>query len=597
MPSGAKIAIAPGKNVGDSKSLPILIAIVWFGLLLVHANKSIGFFPLVIPDEYWYLSDLRHRSFAEMQFPGYIYYLVYSLVNYFGQRFLDAGRILNACIFMLSAPFLYNLSRLVCGKNTSLFIVLLILISPISSYTAYFMPESFYFTAFWAMAWLMLRYASLSPMRAGCLAGMGIAVLSLIKAHGMFLVPGYVLFVLATTPRTTRSAYGKNALAALIAAGASFLALRLGIGLLLAGQSGLNIFGSSYRTVLLSDEALRVSMPLAVSHILYSFMGHFAAVMLLFALPIAMAASLLLGGNASGESAPLRRMALFAFCFLLPLVAITLCFSGYVAALKPDMDIPEFKSINWRYYNFLFPVFPMITAGILAKNTVRLPRPLAYGAVFSVIAAAMLLVVFQGYQVFAIPACPELGGLTHNGVFFALGILCLVGVAILILFDAFLAARAYLYVVLPLVLVMATIGTHMQSIHAFGVFPDIYDKGGMFAREYLKEKCADLTVVDSFYNTMTKALIHIDNPQTDMLPQFTQELDMTQIKPGKKWLLVFGGIRIPARYVASSIVYDDPAQTPDLTNLMRERNDFRSMVRYTLVELKQEPRTSPQVNR
>lgn len=570
------------RNVG------MLIAIVWVGIFLFHANKALGFYPLVIPDEYWYTSDLRHRAFSETVYPGYIYYALYSLTGFFGQFFFDAGRVLNALFFSLSAPFIFKLAALVCEKKIALFVTALTLLSPFSGYTAYFMPESLYFTIFWALAWLTIGCPSPSFFKNGIVAGAGIAILSLVKMHALFLLPGYILFILATTPRENFTRFCLDTGWAMGGMVAAFIVIRLGFGFAFAGIGGLNPLGSYAGFVASGTD--RPEWLTLIGYGLCSLVGHLIALAVLFILPLILAGIFACGKEARNRASALYRMFFFSISLLIPLLFVTAGYSALFFAGNSDQDNPEILSVNFRYYNFLFPGFIILAAGVLSgvKTNMRLHSRipavlLVVGAVVGVYAA---IFSYGGYSLFAIPACPELGGLATFPAGLEAGTLLLAAVTALAVLRPGLAAKIYLLAILPLVFVVSTIGVQYQAIYGFGVFPEIYDKGGIFARDHLKERCSDLTVVDSFIYSMTKALIHIDNGDTDMLPQFTREVDVAQVAEGKEWLLVFGGLIVPDRYVESKIVFDDPALTPDLLQLMTARDDFRSMPRYTLIKLK-----------
>lgn len=568
-----------------NRQLYILVGLVWVGLLLFHANKAIGLYPITNPDEYWYTSDIRHRAWADTVFPGYLYYALYWVTTFFQERFIDAGRVLNAFFFMLSAPFIYKTARTVGAAKPALFVTLIILLSPWSSYTMFFMPESLYFAVFWAFVWLVVDKSGATPVRTGIVMGIGISVLSMIKAHGVFLLPGCVLYLLCAISGNDRMRSLRLAGQGVAALVCSFAVVRLGIGFVFAGLNGLNPLGPSYTSVGVGG-ILAMDKWLLAEGTARTLFGHLACLSMLFGLPLVFAALYLKKCPLPASADPLRRIVLIALCLLMPLLVIVAATSSMFTA---NYEVFETSSINWRYYCFLFPAFPIIVLGVLERSSTEKRGP----SLGTVVAYALPILVclyialtdFYGYFTLALGSNPELGGLAElpYGVRIAAGVFLLVLAAAL--FMPVNAGKCYLYVVWPLACLLASFGTYLKAMET-GIFPSIMDKGGIFARDYLKEKCADLTLVDSFRNDMSIAMIHIDNPRTDMLPQFTPVVDMEQIKPGKKWLLIFGGIDVPDHYVKSKIEYVDPRQTPELTELMRQRNDFRMHMSYKLVELK-----------
>ena len=76
-----------------------------------------------------------------------------------GLSSLECARVLNALFFVATAAPL-NLCGCQEAWRASLWpsklVALLSLVSPINTYTAYFMPESMYFFVFWILTWFAL---------------------------------------------------------------------------------------------------------------------------------------------------------------------------------------------------------------------------------------------------------------------------------------------------------------------------------------------------------------------------------------------------------------------------------------------------------
>ena len=567
----------------------LLVCIVWAGLVLVHANKALGFFPLVIPDEYTYISDIRHRSFSAAVIPNYLYYVVYTLTSLSADRFLDAGRILNALFFMASAPLIHSVAKRIVSDRIALALTFVILVSPISGYTAYFMPESLYFTAFWLLAWFVTGPGAAMTPRNMAIAGAGIGLLALIKIHAIFLLPGLALFIFAQTQIADwRGRLRRTALLFCIGL-LAFVVIRGGIGSLAAGSAGLHPLGQNYGAVM-SAGSNAVSFFSFMKKMLYNLTGHLTGIGLLLGIPCIVAGICIARPSlfAEEKKTSLRSLAVFAFSFILPLLAVSSAFSALESELYPEIAFREITRIQWRFYNFLFPFFLLVAAGALSSiksENADFPRAKWLFALPLACAAYAAATGFAGYALSPIPDCPELGSLHRlPAVFLLFSVICMaanIGCMIRLLPTL----RAYLFIAVPLFSILGSILLQQAAVYGFGLFPNIYDKAGIFAKEYLGRECNDLTVIDGFINSAKKTLIHIDNPQTDLLPQFDNRVDMNLIQPGKNWLLLIGDFSVPAGVDKFSIVYTDPAQTNELTEYMRQQGNTRVMLRYVLMRI------------
>src|SRR5690606_40512693 len=98
-------------------------------------------YPVVIVDEYTYSKGSRHMYFCDSFIPEYLFLSVYRATDLCGDAFLSCARLFNVFFYVSSLPFIYMIARRVTGERTSLLLCALVLLSPVSSYTAYFMPE------------------------------------------------------------------------------------------------------------------------------------------------------------------------------------------------------------------------------------------------------------------------------------------------------------------------------------------------------------------------------------------------------------------------------------------------------------------------
>ena len=582
-----------GPTSGGNGKIIVLAALIWLALLAFHANKALGHNPSVIPDEYTYISDIRHRPFSEAMIPNYLYYAIFSLTGLFGQRFLDAARVMNAAIFMLSIPFVHLVARRVTDWKTSIFIALLTAAWPISINTAYFTPESSYFTGFWIFAWLFLGAERLDRFRLGLLAGALIGLLSLLKVHGAFLLPGFAMFVLAETPYEGMKIYARKIALAGIASAGAFALTRFGLCFVLAGSGGMRLLGTAYGD--LAREGIREFEALPfIGHSLYNLLGNIIALCAVTALPLALALKCLPKSGASAgveTDRRLRRTAIFAFSFMLPLMLTSAAFSGMLALVYSVNTIPEAERVQWRYYSFMLPMLIIITAGFIQRMDGPSPSPGARRwrdkAVFVPILALGLyasLTMFRGYNLFD---PPELGSLAFFPPAFYAATLLSLALHVWAAFRPRRAGRLYLYLFLPCYALAATSLSYCQvALSPFALFDNLYARAGKFAREYLGNECADLTLVDPTINNATEALIHIDDPKTDLLAEWDGNLDMSRVKPGKKWLMTFGETyKVPDDRAKFSLTYYFPFQTREMLELARAGGRAKYILCYTLTRI------------
>lgn len=111
--------------------------------------RSTGLYPLVFADEWAYSSAARLLPAAQAIVPSWLYLWLFGLTSACGNGFLDCARIVNALLFVASAPFLYQLARQVASERVAAVVTVLSLLAPVNSYTAYFMtaPPTPWFSA------------------------------------------------------------------------------------------------------------------------------------------------------------------------------------------------------------------------------------------------------------------------------------------------------------------------------------------------------------------------------------------------------------------------------------------------------------------
>lgn len=559
--------------------LPLALVAILLYLIL----RNTGAYPVVFADEWLYSKSARLQPLSESQLPSYLYLWLFGLSNACGEGFLQCARVLNAVLFVASAPFIYLVARPLTGARAAAIIAALAMLSPVSSYTAYFMPEAMYYFGFWVVTYLLLRPGALrAPWSAtlgyGLLAGVLFGLLSLIKVHALFLLPPLCVYIVcarraaggASAGATAANWLVAGAAAALLAVATTF-AVKAALAYALAGPVGLSLFGSFYGGhVNNSGHGLgRLLAPFA-----HNLLGHSMALLLLFAFPLLMLAGAAASGAVRRAIGPQgRALLLWTLLMLGGALGMTVAYTASIADAGPN----EIIRLHLRYYDFTFPLLMIAgvaVAGAGAHASVRLRAVLAGpAALLLVLATAALLPAFLTSPIDS----PELFSMTTYRPLF-LGIVAL-ELALIALWVAQprRAGPLYLMALLPLVALSGEIiNTYrLQRLQE----PSAYDKAGRFAHDYLDPaQRAKLSIAGADLAGMMRAQFHVDHAQTAIIElQPDAPVEASQMPARQRWLLVVGPHRLPTEW-------QPVLATPDYA-LMRPSTGDRPLV--------QIPMTSP----
>lgn len=528
--------------------LPLALLAILLYLIL----RNTGAYPVVFADEWLYSKSARLQPLSESQLPSYLYLWLFGASNACGEGFLQCARVLNAVLFVASAPFIYLVARPLTGTRAAAVIAALAMLSPVSSYTAYFMPEAMYYFGFWVVTYLLLRPGALRPQWSatlgyGLLAGVLLGLLSLIKVHALFLLPPLCVYIVcarraagaaAAAPRAGHWLVA-GAAAALLAVVATF-AVKAALAYALAGPVGLSLFGSFYGGhVNNSGHGLgRLLAPFA-----HNLLGHSMALLLLFAFPLLMLASAAASGAVRRAIGPQgRALLLWTLLMLGGALGMTVAYTASIADAGPT----EIIRLHLRYYDFTFPLLMIAGVAVAAAGAqagLRLRAALAVPAALLLAGAtAALLPAFLTSPIDS----PELFAMTTYRPLF-LGIVAL-ELAIIALWVAQprRAGPVYLMALLPLVALSGEMinSYRLQRLQA----PSPYDKAGRFAHDYLDpDQRAKLSIAGADLAGMMRAQFHVDHAQTAIIElQVDAPLEPSQMPGRQRWLLVVGPHRLPS---------------------------------------------------
>ncbi|MES2161689.1 MAG: hypothetical protein V4476_11085 [Pseudomonadota bacterium] len=535
-------------------STPALFLFALLATYLYLVLRSAGLYPTVFSDEWSYSSFTRLMPFRDTQVPSYLYYTVYRLTNFCGDGFLQCARLINAAFYVGAAPLIYLVARRYTTARMAALVAVLAILMPSNSYTTYFMPEAMYFCGFWLFSWTVLRAQGRTGVRAVMLSSALLGLLAMVKVHALFLVPGYLVYLvyLAYTQREPdgRWRWLRQAVLLVAAALLTAAAVRLAVGYLYAGRNGLYLLGTLYANQAQTRPGLDVLVRLA----LVSLQGHLMALALMFGVPLA-AAALQCCSSRQRHGAARGSNTLLAYAALMipSLVAVTALFTAMVAGSGSESG----ARLHMRYYDFALPLLLILAGAQLTaqRDTLSWRHRLA--------AALPLLLVVGAAGAYLIPAytpnyidSPTLFGMTQKAL--SLHVLTAVALAALLLWvaNARNGMRLFVYLFLPLALLVAS---HRLNLYTRGAYQaDAYVKAGQYAHQYLSRGDADrLTIVGGDFANLLKSRFFVDNTNVALLQVPPgKPIPLAQLAHPNGWLLVVGDYPLPDGAVRHSGLRD-----------------------------------------
>lgn len=554
-----------------SRRVRILIFLVFAAIFVFHAAKGLGYPPLIFPDEYTYVTATLREPIEESEIPNFLYYSIYRVTGLFGDRFLDAARILNAAAFAAATPFIYAIARIGCGAALSAFIALMSLLLPFSWYTVVFQPESLFYTLFWCLAWLLIVRCDLRPAQTGLAAGALTGAAALVKVHALFFLPCLILFFLATPPR---NGYVKSRLSAIASTLAAFFAVKFSVGYALAGKSAFTLLGTVYGNFAESGFA---SFPTAFEYcalFLTNFWGHILTGAFLFGLPVALAIPAAFSRADGGEDdfSPIRRFSRLFFAFLLPMAAMAGAYAITMHSTQSKADPPEIMIVVSRYYDFLAPACLILPGYVISLSREKRGHLLRRGGWLCLCAAAFglysLATQGRGY-IFYLPNSPvftyffALTGWHTHAAWMALALSILSCLLAACRWDRACEVFLFLFVPVFCIVFQVTAFTWFSAHHNPSSPFKLYDNAGLFLRDFLGEERSELTMYDGSPSFGARILYSLNAPGVRWIHKiWNEKADPALLKPGGKWVVTVGRVSPPPGIVRRSFAIIRPPITP-----------------------------------
>ena len=512
-------------------------ALLWFFVYLSFRNT--GLLPTVFADEYTYSLLARKVSLAAARIPDYLFYALFRTTNYCGDAFLDCARILNVTAFAMALPFIFATARTVTTPRMSVAIAVVAIAGPINSYTAYFMPESLYFLSFWIVAYLMVSLRLASNLSYWTLAGFIYGLSALVKPHAFLYAPALILYIAFLAITANVPNYLRRVSVIYVCFFASALGTKLFIGYLLAGRPGLTVFGSAYgsmATVVSLDHTFQF-LTLTIK----SLEGHLLVLALIYGLPLSLAIGVIARQVSHREAGgQIDAVNVFSILILSNLVLVTAVFTAAVVGTSPYESVAR---LHMRYYNFALPLFYMIAAGFLSRGGLLLEAKARY-ALAALFSAGCIYALWTHMSPFlsTYVDSPELHGIYASKIVF--GIVGGVSVLALVVWaiNEHAGLRMYLFAFVPLTVVVS--GYYVVAEQRSRLTPDVYDRAGLFSKQYLRGQGQDTSgviVVGPDPGTLYRTLFYLDSADAALgVVPSGDAYQLSTMPEGKKWVLRVG---------------------------------------------------------
>ncbi|MCC8189922.1 MAG: glycosyltransferase family 39 protein, partial [Planctomycetes bacterium] len=529
--------------------------------------RSLNFPPEIFPDVMYYSFAIRKLPFSQVAFPNYLYYFVYGIIGWFDD-FLLVAKGLNAFFYTASGFFIFRLARMVCDTTTAVLVVLLSLLLPVSTLTLFLLPESMYQFVFWAIVWYLVRYWDSGSLRFWFTAGALIGGLSLVKVHGLFLLPALALVILFSDGVALQSLFSKQKAKAILLTSAGFLLVKWGMGFLFAGPAGINLLGTAYTSFALekwnSDAIL-----LFLQHCCTMLWAHLMAVCVLVGLPLVV--SLRFVAIPDPAAAIHRRLSLLALAIFSVLVVVSSLFSALLGLYDTGGSGLEPVTIQSRYYFFVYPAFLILAGGEATRHLAAGLRQLPFRILDLVVFLVAICAVtgqLDGYELIKFPHCPEFYALFRNHIWIAmpLGCLFLAPLAAWCGGRFRWAARWYFYCAVPVYVIISCFGFHgMISRHSART--DSFALAAAAVRDLVGDEITDVAVFSQHQKFGSFYLYHSDEPEVEWHYGFAPGLVVDAREQRRSWGVLIGDVR--AIHTSSQVTLMKTMDVNDTVTLVR----------------------------
>jgi len=517
---------------------------VLFGSFLFLILRAWDMYPSVFPDEYVHSKAARLIQLESAQIPGYLFYWVYSLTGLFEEHFFKVARIFNAAFFAAGSYLIFLIARRFAGAFIAMIIGTVSVLSPMNSYTTYFMPESMFFFVFWVLMFVILqpKRNDANNTTTWVTAGVVFGALSLVKPHALFIYPAIPIFAIIVyrlNKSTVLNLFLFTVFAALI---------KFGLGYIAAGLSGLSFFGSMYtdhaRSVI-SEPELILDAARSVS---INLLGNFFLVTSILGLGFVHLFSVNEDPSVNMDERRIRILVSSLFLMLIPMVAL---FSTSVALYDLNLD----NRLYLRYYNYVFPLV-YIMMGVRLSNLLDeklvIGRALLGGTfiIFTLVLPYYYTLnkFFYPFKLFMTDS-PEFYLLQFNPVL--LFTTCLLGIIVIVcwMYRESVGIRTYLYLFLPVYIIGVVLNGFEAMNKRYDPLPQ--DLIGIEYRSSIpKEEHDQITIAGQNRLILSHIASYSYSGETNMLIiDNIAKFDLDSLQLDTKWLIMSDSAFVPNHYL------------------------------------------------
>lgn len=534
--------------------IPNYLFVVLLGFIFLLLCRNYVIYPTVFMDEYIYNMYSRLMPMYDSILSSHLYLKIYSFSSLAGDNYYQVVKTINVFFFTFAGVFIYLACNRFASRNVSVLVAILSISGPINVYTAYFMPESLFFFCFWFFSWFILGLTAKSGKVSWVILGLIYGLSSSVKPHIFLFAPAIVIYIVYISNGKLFSISIisiQNVMFFLFGA----LTTKLGIGYLLAGVSGLTIFGGFYNNVAASSVANIDGVTNLIFTALGSMKGHLYVMFIIYGLPIIIATMVVLdkivicndGSVSKGISSfKLENISLYAILVIANLVAVAALFTALVSGQGP-YETPH--RLHMRYYNFALPLLYIVIASALATNEIISKGIWRFilGIIVFIIGGYALCYGLAPYISGYIDN-PEYRGFVSNFfIYRAVGFILLTNV-ILWFFREKVAYRLFIYCILPILIAVSS-----YNVNVIDPFPrkvaDEFDKAGLFVNDFISSDYQTGLIVIGKDINVYRTKFYLDNPSVKhiLIPE-SEGVDVSTFSPDIKWALVIGNYKVTGSF-------------------------------------------------
>ena len=514
--------------------------------------------PAILQDEWIYVVSSRLSSPWDQNMPydfgNYLFNFVYSSTLFCGEGFYTCAKVINLALLHGFALTLFVIAlRFIPFWGVLVFYIATAL-SPTMVYGSMYLPESLLFFFLGLTLYFVLKAADNPTWKSWAIAGIPLGLAALAKPHALMAAIAIGIYLIVSS--IERRPFWKPVVINAAALFFAFLAVRVLVGLAVAGPKSLNVFGaygatSSIATFvgeagsaapgegsLVGAGAVAGAIGLFPTQI-YTHLMVVGA--LLGAALVAIVISIIHSTRTS-EIKPVHHFALLAFIWLVALIIMIVLFTGWITGGGDDHT----TRVLLRYYDYLFPIVMLAGVAVffdkdILTETKNWVRWIVIAPVFFVISAA-----FAGYfgtLTIQIADAPNLAGLVVDkftiDVTANLMLLTLLVMAFFPKFTVWAAAAMVPFV-------MVATGYQIQDQYrGFRLDTSEADIAGQYVKQNVpQDELSDVVVLaeSRFDGRVASFWMDVDNPleilgagsvyPTELLPE------------GTKYVLVLGSLSL-----------------------------------------------------